>query len=64
MPVMGMRVHLSERIDLMSKIRVIRFVAPTLDPRSAGVDAAGGVGDYRGKGWHFDTGCVLVLEDN
>jgi hypothetical protein len=33
MPVMGMRVHLSEQIDLMSKIRAIGFVAPTLDPR-------------------------------
>jgi hypothetical protein len=45
MPVMGMRVHLSERIDLMSEIRVIGFVAPALDPRNAGVNAAGGVGD-------------------
>jgi hypothetical protein len=45
MPVMGMRVHLSERIDLMSKIRLIGFVAPALYPRNAGVNAAGGVGD-------------------
>jgi hypothetical protein len=45
MPVMGTRVHLSERIDLMSEIRAIEFVAPALDPRNAGVNAAGGVGD-------------------
>ena len=45
MPVMGTRVHLSEKIDLMSKIRAIGFVAPVLDPRNAGVNAAGGVGD-------------------
>jgi hypothetical protein len=29
----------------MSKIRAIGFVAPALDPRNAGVNAAGGVGD-------------------
>jgi hypothetical protein len=45
MPVMGNRVHLSERIDSMSEIRAIRFVAPALDPRNVGVNAAGGVGD-------------------
>ncbi len=45
MPVMGTRVHLSERIDLMSEIRAIKFVAPALDPRNAGVNAARGVGD-------------------
>ncbi len=49
MPVMGTRrgdrVHLFERIDLMSKIRAIGFVAPVLDPHNAGVNAAGGVGD-------------------
>ncbi len=45
MPVMGTRVHLSERIDLMSEIRAIGFVAPALDPRNVGVNAAGGVGD-------------------
>ncbi len=45
MPVMGMRVHLSERIELMSEIRAIGFVVPALDPRKAGVNAAGGVGD-------------------
>jgi hypothetical protein len=45
MPVMGMHVHLSEWIDLMSEIRAIRFVAPVLDPRNAGVNGAGGVGD-------------------
>jgi hypothetical protein len=45
MPVRGMRVHLSERINLMSKIRVIGFVAPALDPHNAGGNAAGGVGD-------------------
>jgi hypothetical protein len=45
MPVMGNRIHLSERIDLMSKIRAVGFVAPALDPRDVGVNAAGGVGD-------------------
>jgi hypothetical protein len=45
MLVMGTHMHLSERIDLMSKIRAIKFVAPVLDPRNAGVNAAGGVGD-------------------
>jgi hypothetical protein len=49
MSVMGMRrgdrVHLSERIDLMSEIRAIGFVAPALDPCNAGVNVAGGVGD-------------------
>jgi hypothetical protein len=45
MPVMGTRVHLSERIDLMSKIRAIGFVAPALEPHNAGVNAARGVGD-------------------
>jgi hypothetical protein len=45
MPVMGTCVHLSERIDLTSEIRTIRFVAPALDPHDAGVNAAGGMGD-------------------
>jgi hypothetical protein len=45
MPVMGTRVHLSEQIELMSKIRAIGFVVPTLDPCNVGVSAAGGVGD-------------------
>jgi hypothetical protein len=45
MPVMGNRVHLSERIDLISEIRAVGFVEPTLDPRNVGVNAAGGVGD-------------------
>jgi hypothetical protein len=45
MPVMGTRVHLSEWVDLMSKIRAVGFVAPTLNPRNVGVNAAGGVGD-------------------
>jgi hypothetical protein len=45
MPVTGTCMHLYEQIDLMSEIRVIGFVAPTLDPRNAGVNAAGGVGD-------------------
>jgi hypothetical protein len=49
MPVMGTRVHLFERIDLISKIRVIGFVAPALDPRNAGVNVAGGVGDEVGN---------------
>jgi hypothetical protein len=39
------RMHLSERVDLMSKIRATGFVAPALDPRNVGVNAAGGVGD-------------------
>jgi hypothetical protein len=50
MPVMGMRVHLSERIDLMSKIRAIGFMAPTLDLRNAEANAAGGVGDEVSNG--------------
>jgi hypothetical protein len=45
MPVMGNHVHLSERIDLISKIRVVGFVEPALDPCNVGVNAAGGVGD-------------------
>jgi hypothetical protein len=45
MPVMGTHMNLSERIDLMSEIRAIEFVAPALDPHNAGVNAAGGVGD-------------------
>ena len=45
MPVMGNRVHLSEQIDLISEIKAVGFVEPTLDPRNVGVNAAGGVGD-------------------
>jgi hypothetical protein len=45
MSVMGTRMHLSEQIDLMSEIRAIGFVAPALDLRNAGVNAAEGVGD-------------------
>jgi hypothetical protein len=45
MPVMGTCVHLSERIDLMSKIRAIGFMAPALGPRNVGVNVAEGVGD-------------------
>ena len=45
MPVIENCVHLSERIDLMSKIRAVRFVAPALNPHNVGVNAAGGVGD-------------------
>ena len=45
MPVMGNCVHLSERINLISKIRVVGVVEPALDPRNVGVNAAGGVGD-------------------
>jgi hypothetical protein len=45
MLVMGNRLHLSERIDLMSEIRAVEFVAPVLDPHNVGVNAAGGVGD-------------------
>jgi hypothetical protein len=45
MPVMGTCVHLSEQIELMSKIRAVGFVAPALDPRNVGVNAAGGVGN-------------------
>jgi hypothetical protein len=44
MPV-GARVHLSERIGLMAEVAAIGFVVPALDPRNAGVNAAGGVGD-------------------
>ena len=42
MPVMGNCVHLSEQIDLISKIRADGFVEPSLDPRNVGVNAAGG----------------------
>jgi hypothetical protein len=45
MPVMGNRMHLSKRIDLISKIRAVGFVEPALDPRNVGVNAARGVGD-------------------
>jgi hypothetical protein len=45
MLVMGTHMHLSKWIDLMSKIRAIGFVAPTLYPHNAGVNAAGEVGD-------------------
>jgi hypothetical protein len=45
MPVMGNCVHLSERIDLISKIRAVGFLEPALDPRNVGVNAEGGVGD-------------------
>ncbi len=45
MLVMGTCVNLSERIDLMPKIRAIMFVTPALDPRNGGVNVAGGVGD-------------------
>jgi hypothetical protein len=45
MPVMRTRVHLFERINLMSKIRATRFMAPVLDLRNTGVNVAGGVGD-------------------
>jgi hypothetical protein len=45
MPVMGNCVHLSERINLISKIREVGVVEPALDPRNVGVNAAGGVGD-------------------
>ena len=45
MQVMENWVHLSERIDLMSEIRAVGFVAPALDPRNVGMNAAGGVGD-------------------
>ncbi len=44
MPV-GARVHLSKRIDLMAEVTAIGIVVPTLDPRNAGMNAAGGVGD-------------------
>ncbi len=45
MPLMGNHVHLSEWIDLISKIRAVGFVEPTLDSRNVGVNVAGGVGD-------------------
>jgi hypothetical protein len=45
MLVMGNCVHLSERIDLISKIRAVGFVEPALDPRNVGANAAGGVGN-------------------
>ncbi len=41
----GARVHLSKRIDLMAEVAAIGFVVPTLDPRNAGENAAGWVGD-------------------
>ncbi len=48
MPV-GARVHLSERIDLMAAVTAIRFLVPTLDPRDAGANAAGGEGGEVGN---------------
>jgi hypothetical protein len=45
MPVMGNRVHLSERIDLISEIRAVGLVEPALDRCNVGVNAAGGMGD-------------------
>jgi hypothetical protein len=45
MLVMGTHMYLSERIDMMSEIRAIGFMAPALDPCNVGVNAAGGVGD-------------------
>jgi hypothetical protein len=48
MPV-GDRVHLSERIDLMAEVTAIGFLVPALDPRNAGANAAGGVGDEIGN---------------
>jgi hypothetical protein len=44
MPVSA-RVHLSKWIDLMAEVAEIGFVVPVLDPRNAGVNASGGVGD-------------------
>jgi hypothetical protein len=44
MPV-GARVHLSERIDLMAEVAAIGFMVSGLDPRNAGVNVEGGVGD-------------------
>jgi hypothetical protein len=41
----GARVHLSKWIDLMAEVAAIGFVESALDPRNAGVNAAGGVGD-------------------
>ena len=49
MPV-GARVHLSEKIDLIAEVAEIRFVVPAFDPRNAGVNAAGGVGDEVSNG--------------
>jgi hypothetical protein len=48
MPV-GARVHLSKQIDLMAEVTAIGFVVPTLDPRNAGANAAGGEGDEVGN---------------
>jgi hypothetical protein len=45
MPVRGTHVHLFEWIDLISKIKAIGFLVLALDPRNAGVNAAGGMGD-------------------
>jgi hypothetical protein len=49
MPVMGTRrgdrVHLSKQMDLMADVRLIGFMAPTLDPLNAGANAVGGEGD-------------------
>jgi hypothetical protein len=44
MPVSA-RVHLSKQIDLMADVAAIGFMVPMFDPRNAGVNAAGGVGD-------------------
>jgi hypothetical protein len=45
MPVGSRGVHLSKRIDLMAEVTATGFVVPALDPRNAGVSAAGGEGD-------------------
>ncbi len=45
MPLMGNCVHLSEQIDLISKIRAVGFVEPVLGPHNVRVNVAGGVGD-------------------
>jgi hypothetical protein len=58
MPVMGTRrgdrVHVSKWIDLMSNIQAKGFVAPALDPRNTGTNAAGGESD--------DVSNVAVME--
>jgi hypothetical protein len=48
MPVGAKGVNLSKQIDLMAEVTAIGFMVPTLDPRNAGANVAGGEGDEVG----------------
>jgi hypothetical protein len=45
----GARVHLTKRIDLMAEVTVIGFVVPVLDPCNAGANVAGEEDDEVGN---------------